>query len=75
MSCFNSGGPNARGFVYASNVTEGDSSAFESGVSPRFFGAQDPLGTHVLINMGDGNPARDYEVGGIVEDVKHNGFD
>ena len=40
----------------------------------RFFGAQEPLGTHVLINMGDGNPARDYEVVGIVEDVKHMGL-
>jgi predicted permease len=37
----------------------------------RFFGSQEPLGTHVLIDMGDGNPARDYEVVGIVEDVKH----
>jgi putative ABC transport system permease protein len=39
-----------------------------------FFGAEDPLGAHVLINMGDGNPARDYEVVGIVEDVKHMGL-
>lgn len=37
----------------------------------RFFRDQEPLGAHVLINMGDGNPARDYEVVGIVEDVKH----
>ena len=40
----------------------------------RFFGAQQPLGAHVLINMGDGNPAREYEVVGIVEDVKHMGL-
>jgi putative ABC transport system permease protein len=40
----------------------------------QFFGSQDPLGTHVLINMGDLNPARDYEVVGIVEDVKHMGL-
>ena len=40
----------------------------------KFFGADDPLGTHVLINMGDGNPAREYEVVGIVEDVKHMGL-
>jgi putative ABC transport system permease protein len=40
----------------------------------RFFGAQDPLSAHVLINMGDGNPPRDYEVVGIVEDVKHMGL-
>lgn len=40
----------------------------------RFFGSQEPLGTHVLIDMGDGNPARDYEVVGIVEDVKHMGL-
>jgi putative ABC transport system permease protein len=40
----------------------------------RFFDALEPLGTHVLINMGDGNPARDYEVVGIVEDVKHMGL-
>jgi putative ABC transport system permease protein len=36
--------------------------------------AQQPLGAHVLINMGDGNPAREYEVVGIVEDVKHMGL-
>jgi putative ABC transport system permease protein len=40
----------------------------------KFFGAQDPLGTHVLINMGDGRPASEYEVVGIVEDVKHMGL-
>ena len=40
----------------------------------QFFKAEDPLGAHVLINMGDGNPARDYEVVGIVEDVKHMGL-
>lgn len=40
----------------------------------RYFGDQEPLGAHVLINMGDGNPARDYEVVGIVEDVKHMGL-
>ncbi|HTG14296.1 MAG TPA: FtsX-like permease family protein, partial [Blastocatellia bacterium] len=40
----------------------------------RFFEAQEPLGAHVLIDMGDGNPARDYEVVGIVEDVKHMGL-
>src|SRR5262249_24388712 len=39
-----------------------------------FFGSADPLGAHVLINMGDGNPAREYEVVGIVEDVKHMGL-
>jgi predicted lysophospholipase L1 biosynthesis ABC-type transport system permease subunit len=32
------------------------------------------LGAHILINMGDGNPAKEYEVVGIVEDVKHMGL-
>jgi putative ABC transport system permease protein len=40
----------------------------------KFFGVQDPLGAHVLINMGDGNPPKEYEVVGIVEDVKHMGL-
>jgi len=40
----------------------------------RFFGDKEPLGKHVLIDMGDGNPARDYEVVGIVEDVKLMGL-
>ena len=40
----------------------------------QYFGAEDPLGAHVLINMGDGNPPRDYEVVGVVEDVKHMGL-
>jgi putative ABC transport system permease protein len=40
----------------------------------KYFGAEDPLGQHVLIDMGDGNPARDYAVVGIVEDVKHTGL-
>ena len=40
----------------------------------KFFAADDPLGAHILINMGDGNPAKEYEVVGIVEDVKHMGL-
>jgi putative ABC transport system permease protein len=40
----------------------------------KFFAAQDPLGAHILINMGDGNTAKEYEVVGIVEDVKHMGL-
>ena len=39
-----------------------------------YFGGQDPLGAHVLINMGDKNPPSEYEVVGIVEDVKHMGL-
>ena len=33
-----------------------------------------PWPSNSAINMGDGNPARDYEVVGIVEDVKHMGL-
>ena len=40
----------------------------------KFFGVEDPLGAHILINMGDGNPAKEFEVVGIVEDVKHMGL-
>jgi len=40
----------------------------------RFFAGQEPIGAHILINMGDGNPARDYEVVGVVENVKHTGL-
>jgi putative ABC transport system permease protein len=40
----------------------------------KFFAGEDPLGAHVLINMGDGNPAKEYEVVGIVADVKHMGL-
>ena len=40
----------------------------------QYFAAEDPLGKHVLINMGDGNPAREYEIVGIVESVKHMGL-
>ena len=40
----------------------------------QYFGAADPLGAHILINMGDGNPPREYEVVGIVADVKHMGL-
>lgn len=40
----------------------------------QYFAGADPLGAHVLINMGDGNPPKDYEVVGIVEDVKHMGL-
>jgi putative ABC transport system permease protein len=39
-----------------------------------YFSGQDPLGAHVLINMGDRNPPSEYEVVGIVEDVKHMGL-
>ena len=40
----------------------------------KFFRGEDPIGAHILINMGDGNPAKEYEVVGIVEDVKHMGL-
>ena len=40
----------------------------------RFFHEQEPIGAHILINMGDGNPAREYEVVGVVENVKHTGL-
>ncbi|MGH9929550.1 MAG: ABC transporter permease [Pyrinomonadaceae bacterium] len=40
----------------------------------RFFREQEPLGAHILITMGDGNPARDYEVVGVVTNVKHTGL-
>src|SRR6185295_3290912 len=40
----------------------------------RFFAGLEPIGAHILINMGDGNPAREYEVVGVVENVKHTGL-
>jgi len=46
----------------------------DQALQSKFFGTQDPLGAHVLINMGDGNPPKEYAVVGIVEDVKHMGL-
>src|SRR6185295_20334192 len=40
----------------------------------RFFHGTEALGSHLLVNMSDGNPALDYEIVGIVENVKHNGL-
>jgi putative ABC transport system permease protein len=40
----------------------------------RFFQNTEALGSHLLVNMSDGNPALDYEIVGIVENVKHNGL-
>ncbi|HYJ85765.1 MAG TPA: ABC transporter permease [Pyrinomonadaceae bacterium] len=57
---------------------DGDNSprviVIDQALQRRYFGNQEPLGKHVLIDMGDGNPASDYEVVGIVEDVKHMGL-
>ena len=66
--------------VRGRDITDGDNDhapgaiIIDQALERQFFGAQDPLGGHVLINMGDGNPARDYEVVGIVADVKHMGL-
>jgi len=66
--------------VRGRDVTDGDNDhapgaiIIDQALQRRFFGAEDPLGAHILINMGDGNPAKEYEVVGIVEDVKHMGL-
>jgi putative ABC transport system permease protein len=39
-----------------------------------FFAGQDPIGAHIVLRMGDGLPASDYEIVGIAESVKHNGL-
>jgi putative ABC transport system permease protein len=66
--------------VRGRDITDGDNDhaagaiIIDQTLQRQYFGSEDPLGAHVLINMGDGNPARDYEVVGIVEDVKHMGL-
>ena len=40
----------------------------------QYFGAEDPMGAHLLIFTGAETPAQDYEVVGIVENVKHMGL-
>ena len=67
-------------FVRGRDIADSDndhspgSIIIDQALQRKFFGAQDPLGAHILINMGDGNPAKEYEVVGIVEDVKHMGL-
>ena len=41
-------------------------------LSRRFFADVDPIGAHIFITMGDNLPAREYEIVGVVENVKHN---
>ena len=36
----------------------------------RFFGNDDPIGTHIFVTMGDNLPAQEYEIVGIVGNVK-----
>lgn len=66
--------------VRGRDISDGDNEhtagaiIIDQALQRQFFGGQDPLGAHVFINMGDGNPPREYEVVGIVEDVKHMGL-
>ena len=64
--------------VRGRDITDSDDHAgaiiIDRALQRKFFSAQDPLGAHILINMGDGNPPKEYEVVGIVEDVKHMGL-
>jgi len=66
--------------VRGRDVTESDNDRalgaiiIDQALRRQYFGDEDPIGAHILINMGDGNPPREYEVVGIVEDVKHMGL-
>jgi putative ABC transport system permease protein len=44
----------------------------DQALSRRFFANQDPLGAHILITMGDNLSPREYEIVGVVDNVKHN---
>jgi putative ABC transport system permease protein len=44
----------------------------DQALARKFFAGEDPLGAHIQITLGDGNPSRDYEIVGIAETVKHN---
>ena len=46
----------------------------DKALEQHYFAGRDPLGAHLLVDMSDGNPARDYEVVGIVDNVKHQGL-
>jgi predicted permease len=46
----------------------------DQALARRFFAGQDPIGAHLVVRMGDGLPASDYEIVGIAESVKHNGL-
>ena len=44
----------------------------DQALSHRFFADVDPIGAHIFITMGDNLPAREYEIVGVAENVKHN---
>jgi predicted permease len=44
----------------------------DQALSHRFFADVDPIGAHIFITMGDNMPAREYEIVGVAENVKHN---
>lgn len=42
----------------------------DEALARRFFGEENPIGTHIFVTMGDNLPAQEYEIIGIVGNVK-----
>jgi predicted permease len=61
-----------RDFVEQDNEQGAGVVVVDQALARRFFTDQDPLGAHILITMGDGLPAREYEIVGLSQSVKHN---
>jgi putative ABC transport system permease protein len=61
-----------REFIEQDNERGAGVVVIDQALSRRFFANQDPLGAHILITMGDNLPPREYEIVGVVENVKHN---
>jgi putative ABC transport system permease protein len=61
-----------RDFVEQDNEQGAGVVVVDQALARRFFADQDPVGAHILIIMGDGVPAHQYEIVGLSESVKHN---
>jgi putative ABC transport system permease protein len=59
-----------RTFVEQDNERGAGVIVVDEALAHRFFGNDDPIGSHIFVTMGDNLPSREYEVIGIVGTVK-----
>ena len=63
-------GPARAAFVEQDNERGAGVMVVDKALARRFFGNDDPIGAHILVMMGDNLPAREYEMIGVVGNVK-----
>jgi putative ABC transport system permease protein len=60
-----------REFAEADNERSAGVVVIDRALARRFFPDRDPIGAHILITLGDSSAPPEYEIVGVVENVKH----